>query len=318
MNLLLGAGFSRNWGGWLANEAFEYLIGCPSIKSNDKLKRLMWEYRRKGFEEILSELQDSGSPNSIIMLDALREMFNLMNDSFGEGEILFEPYGDSIPTIVNFISQFEVIYTLNQDLLLEKRYCKFKRDSSRGGPAGLVCIPGMMAKEHDADHNPNYAGKWKPSGGDFQLGVGCQSLVKLHGSSNFFEEHEELMILGSSKKKMINKSPILSKYIDFFSESLSKDNSKFVIIGYSFKDSHINDVIFNSCIIHNPEFFIIDPHGLDLLEDNGFNNTSIDTSSNKQIILSKFVGGSRRTLKEIFIHPGDRIEYRKIQRFIDN
>ena len=27
--LLTGAGFSRNWGGWLAIEAFEYLLGCP-------------------------------------------------------------------------------------------------------------------------------------------------------------------------------------------------------------------------------------------------------------------------------------------------
>jgi hypothetical protein len=29
--LLLGAGFSRNWGGWLASEAFEYLLGCPQV-----------------------------------------------------------------------------------------------------------------------------------------------------------------------------------------------------------------------------------------------------------------------------------------------
>jgi hypothetical protein len=27
--VLLGAGFSRNWGGWLASEAFEYLLGSP-------------------------------------------------------------------------------------------------------------------------------------------------------------------------------------------------------------------------------------------------------------------------------------------------
>jgi hypothetical protein len=26
--MLTGAGFSRNWGGWLADEAFEYLLGC--------------------------------------------------------------------------------------------------------------------------------------------------------------------------------------------------------------------------------------------------------------------------------------------------
>jgi hypothetical protein len=317
MNLLLGAGFSRNWGGWLANEAFEYLIGCPSIKSNDELKGLMWKYRKEGFEKILSELQASGSRNSVIMLDALREMFNLMNNSFGEGEILFEPYGNLIPRVVDFISNFKVIYTLNQDLLLEKRYCKFKRESSRGGPASLVCIPGMVAREHDACGNPIYSGKWKPSGEEFQLGVGCQSLVKLHGSSNLFEDGEDLMILGSSKQKMINQSSILSNYLEFLSESLSEDVSKFVIIGYSFKDSHINDVIFNSCIRFNPELFIIDPSGLDILEDNGFSNTSVDISSHRQRILSRFVGGSRRTLKEIFIHPGDRIEYRKIERFIE-
>jgi len=28
---LTGAGFSRNWGGWLANEAFEYLLACPEV-----------------------------------------------------------------------------------------------------------------------------------------------------------------------------------------------------------------------------------------------------------------------------------------------
>ena len=27
--LRTGAGFSRNWGGWLASETFEYLLGSP-------------------------------------------------------------------------------------------------------------------------------------------------------------------------------------------------------------------------------------------------------------------------------------------------
>ena len=30
-HLLTGAGFTRNWGGWLANEAFEYLLGAPDV-----------------------------------------------------------------------------------------------------------------------------------------------------------------------------------------------------------------------------------------------------------------------------------------------
>lgn len=29
--LLIGAGSSRNWGGWLASETFDYLLGCPQV-----------------------------------------------------------------------------------------------------------------------------------------------------------------------------------------------------------------------------------------------------------------------------------------------
>ena len=43
--LLLGAGFTRNWGGWLASEVFEYLLGSPEI--DDNLCRLLLHYKRE-------------------------------------------------------------------------------------------------------------------------------------------------------------------------------------------------------------------------------------------------------------------------------
>ena len=54
--LLTGAGFSRNWGGWLATEAFEYLIGCPEV--DEPLRRLLWKHKSRGggFEDALAEL----------------------------------------------------------------------------------------------------------------------------------------------------------------------------------------------------------------------------------------------------------------------
>jgi hypothetical protein len=56
--LLLRAGFSRNWGGWLANEAFEYLLGCPQIDTGTR--DLLWRHRRTGgFESGLGELQEA-------------------------------------------------------------------------------------------------------------------------------------------------------------------------------------------------------------------------------------------------------------------
>src|ERR1700741_823492 len=60
--LLTGAGFSANWGGWVASEAFEYLLGCPEILADDRLRDLLWDYQLKGgFEDALAELQTGHS-----------------------------------------------------------------------------------------------------------------------------------------------------------------------------------------------------------------------------------------------------------------
>src|SRR5258708_39758664 len=59
--LLLGAGFSRNWGGWLASEVFEYLLGCPEVRKNQHLRRALWKSKDEGgFEQALSLVQIGG------------------------------------------------------------------------------------------------------------------------------------------------------------------------------------------------------------------------------------------------------------------
>jgi hypothetical protein len=82
--LLLGAGFSRNWGGWLANEALEYLLGCPQV--DDDLRMLLMNNKERGFEEALGVLQAAGSTRPSQQLTnmeaALRSMFEDMNKAF--------------------------------------------------------------------------------------------------------------------------------------------------------------------------------------------------------------------------------------------
>ena len=55
--LLTGAGFSRNWGGWLASEVFEYLLGSSHVDSG--LRTHLWTAKQKGqgFEDVLAYLQ---------------------------------------------------------------------------------------------------------------------------------------------------------------------------------------------------------------------------------------------------------------------
>jgi hypothetical protein len=55
--LLTGAGFSRNWGGWLADECFEYLLSCSEI--TPVIRRELWKSKNQklGFENTLQELR---------------------------------------------------------------------------------------------------------------------------------------------------------------------------------------------------------------------------------------------------------------------
>lgn len=60
--LLLGAGFSRNWGGLLATEIFDYLIGLPDIKADSYLTKVLWVNKNSGgFENALAEVQTAFS-----------------------------------------------------------------------------------------------------------------------------------------------------------------------------------------------------------------------------------------------------------------
>jgi hypothetical protein len=55
--LLTGAGFTRNWGGMLADEVFDNLIGSQEL--DDTIRTMLWRARtnRGSFEDVLAELQ---------------------------------------------------------------------------------------------------------------------------------------------------------------------------------------------------------------------------------------------------------------------
>ncbi len=127
--LLLGAGFSRNWGGWLAAEAFEYLLGCPEVIRDPSLAQLLWRYQPQGgFESALAELQSaysrdprSNEPALMGLQAAIKRMFADMNGAFMESAGW--EFQNHIERMVGtFLTRFDAIFTLNQDVLLEHHY----------------------------------------------------------------------------------------------------------------------------------------------------------------------------------------------------
>jgi SIR2-like domain len=321
--LLTGAGFSRNWGGWLANEAFEYLLGCPEI--DDHLRHLLWTHKKRGggFEDALAELQleynHSKDDRAKKKLDDLQAaivgMFNEMNNAFVE--ITFEPQNLGQYLIKNFLARFDAIFTLNQDLLLERHYLRDNISISSTGKLTRFQIPGMRPynpSSQGSDPDPPYARAQTPDDpANFKEQPGAQPYYKLHGSTNWIGGggQARLLIMGGNKAVEINQYPLLAWYHKKFDEYLSR-GTRLLVIGYSFSDHHINHAIMAAADKDNLRLFIIDPQGVDVL--NKQDPRHIQHETDLMARLNPYViGASRRSLIATF--SSDRVEHGRLTRF---
>jgi hypothetical protein len=74
---------------------------------------------------------------------------------------------------------------------------------------------------------------------------GSLAYVKLHGSFNWRSADEtraRAMVIGTNKGSLLNNEPLLRWYLQLFEDALQRAQA-LLIIGYSFRDPHINRVI---------------------------------------------------------------------------
>jgi hypothetical protein len=131
--LLTGAGFSRNWGGWLANEAFEYLLGSAHVDQPTRDRLWVAKEKRQGFEDVLAELQSQydAQPHGENEKQ-LRNLTNAVTAMFEDMAIGFNAimFDDTVAKAIKlFLACFNAIYTLNQDTFLEQKYIGLPRGS---------------------------------------------------------------------------------------------------------------------------------------------------------------------------------------------
>ena len=144
--LLLGAGFSRNWGGWLADEVGNYLLTCPEVKTNHALRSALT--RHANFEAALSELQTTYLQSRSIeakrnvddLQNAVLRMFRTMDQGFRDTQFEFQSDGGYM--VRTFLNRFDAIFTLNQDYLLERHYLNDNVMLASGGRWQQVSHPG--------------------------------------------------------------------------------------------------------------------------------------------------------------------------------
>jgi hypothetical protein len=329
--ILLGAGFSRNWGGFLGSEVFEYLLGCLEVRTDPDLRELLWRNRDEGFEVALAELQAAFKKDRNQFSEPLRKfqaaivsMFKAMNSAFANQRFDFPP--SNIKTsITYFLSQFDAIFTLNQDLLLESQYmaCNFSNGEHYRGWTGQE-PPGLRLASEQV--GPDYLrwlhNTWQPtSEPDFRVRSGSQPIYKLHGSSNWInEDGSELLIMGGGKEETIADHKILAWYASEFSEALCKPNARLMIIGYGFRDHHINRTIARAVNEYGLKLFVIGPHGSDVASTfrSGVHPGAALTTYGydlENVFARSLIGASRRGLADIF--GLDSIEHAKVMRFFE-
>ncbi|MEZ6028347.1 MAG: SIR2 family protein [Hyphomonadaceae bacterium] len=313
---LLGAGFSRNWGGWLANEAFEYLIGSRVLQRRRSVLDLLWKHQRRGgFEGALDELQtefergrNSGIGADLKLLnDAVRDMFTVMNGAF------FNPSFNFPSQARDFLVNFDAIFSLNQDMLLERHYIRSGQFPSGGGPKKWsgATLPGIKWPFENAEQELSLwrNGRWTVQPGIPKLGIQPQPIFKLHGSAQWYRENDTsgLMVLGGGKSSMIEKDELLRWYWAQFRSELGKSGTRLMIIGYGFLDDHVNTVI-RDAGTNSVKMFVIDPWGADVwVEGRG------GQLQGRNHLQNYLMGASRRSMSEI-IEPSS-VEHAKVMRF---
>lgn len=311
--LFTGAGFSYNWGGWLATECFEYVLGCPEI--TPYIRDVLWNHKRGGtgyegaLEQIRAQHQTFNGERHASEIQTfesmLLEMFNSMNAGFETLD--FEPgkherIGPQPTKVRDFLSQFDAIFTVNHDTLLEQKY-EPQGDGPNGPWAGFES-PGL--KKIKNSKQPSMAGgtfQPLPPPQSYQLSPRNQPYFKLHGSSNWVQvDGSSLLIMGGNKELGIKGIPLLDWYRSQFLKIAGRPDTRLMIIGYSFRDEHINNLI-AKVMRDGATFFIVDPQGTDALHQSLGHNLFYGT-----------VGASRRLLLPTLLK--DDVESIKLKRFL--
>lgn len=309
---LLGAGLTRNWGGWLATE----LVGelCGRIKDLETLHRLKVQ---RNFELVLADLRQAANRG----MDEARRFAELeaaVLAAFGEmNSVLatrrFEINArDPSHWLVNFFGEFDAIFTLNQDLLLELHYVPGKTDHAHRRWR-TTTYPGLQVPPDWDDYLPHARLPIVLTESAESLSeADTQPIYKLHGSVNWRTSGgSPLLVIGGSKDATIKGSTLLSGYLNEFDRCLHAEQTKLMVIGYSFQDEHINSVIQSASDRAGLQTYLVNPAGLSIFDS----PPAALIATPKEVFKSlRLAGVLTRPFRDAFAE--DHLAFNSIWRFL--
>lgn len=315
--LLTGAGFTKNFGGFLGSEMWSQIFTEAEIQSNDRLRDVLLQ-GNCDFETAYSTVMTGGfsEDDKNIMKRVVERAYKNLDDAIKDWV-----FNDTGPYPVNwygwnkltnlFVGQGDVkglFFTLNQDIFIERRSGHrvpgapfFTQELYNGRcrdftPDKFVTLPKEDAVVKAEQALKNHAGL---------------AYIKLHGSYGWkSSDGSNQMVIGKNKSEFIEKEPLLKWYFDLFQKVIVEGGKKILIIGYGFGDQHINKVLVDGVKNHGLQVYIIStrpPAELKQHFDRGGHLYARE-------IMNGLRGYFPYQMKEIF--PGNQeetIHYKKIQ-----
>jgi len=268
ITLLTGAGFTKNFGGLLAEEMWAAIFNHEKIQKSNNVKNLMLTFDNdSGFDnfdyehiyyEILSKPKYSDNDRDAIKTAVSYAYKFQENNILGtncENNHIIQPF-------FNFVERNVYrLFTLNQDLFIEQH----SRDKMPKRKMSFVGSP----TTHNAHVHvtkelklPNEKELLAQKQDIEQLLKKEETLgyIKLHGSSNWLDsEGKGNPVLGIGIKKVaaLIKEPLIRWYFELFQQLLN-ENAHLLVIGYSFLDEHINKFIYDAMVNNSLKIHVVD------------------------------------------------------------
>jgi hypothetical protein len=306
--LFSGAGFSRNWGCWLADEVFEYLLADPQVSM--EIRTQLWRDRSAGgnYEDTITAFIGNKTQYDLL-LSILAGMFNKMRNAYTGMGFHFEWTTNRVLQVHTFLQRFDAIFTLNQDTLLEHHYLTQFLPSRPDNRWPDWDMPGLIHTRGPSGIKNATAPK-TIDGSAFALQPRSQPYLKLHGSHDWTTSSGYLLITGGNKETAIGEIPLLTAYLNHFRTSVCSEHARLMIIGYSFGDRHINSILLDAARV-GAKFFVVDTAGVNVLYKQPHGGAVGQTLRDQ--MWPSVIGGSRRPLTSTF--NNDRIEHDKLSDF---
>lgn len=269
--LLTGAGFTKSFGGYLSSEMWAAIFNQPEIKKYPGLRKALLSDPNLDYESIYDKVLSQSETAPQYTDDEKRVFSRAVFNAYAA--MHEEICGPSSPGAMqgeiawkSFFARFGgtagvrgFFFTLNHDLFVEE-YFKSTTVSRRSiRDAVRLSIPGTKTSSWyngqlyrdilngrkmplpTADKVEGYKSKFdQPSDDNFVY-------VKLHGSYGWVSHTgSDVMIIGHAKSELLKREPLLKWYLSLFEKVINEPDRKLVVIGYGFRDAHINELLWQA------------------------------------------------------------------------